>query len=84
MLRIGKDRDFLGYLGRRALFSWWMDAVELPLPANVVVSKLLATEGFGRVGEPENRGSDGADAPVFGSHKLSGCSPYRGGTIFAL
>ncbi|XP_008796280.2 uncharacterized protein LOC103711753 [Phoenix dactylifera] len=55
-----------------------MDAVELSLPANVVaVSKLLATEGFGRVGEPENRGSDGADARVFGSHKLSGCSPYR-------
>ncbi|KAG1330385.1 hypothetical protein COCNU_02G003530 [Cocos nucifera] len=54
-----------------------MDALELPLPANVVVSKLLATDGFGRVGEPENRGSDGAGAPVFGSHKLSGCSPYR-------
>ncbi|XP_008795013.2 uncharacterized protein LOC103710877 isoform X2 [Phoenix dactylifera] len=52
-----------------------MDAVELPLPVNVVVSKLLATEGFGRVGEPENRGSDAADAPVFGSHKISGCSP---------
>ncbi|XP_010915772.1 uncharacterized protein [Elaeis guineensis] len=53
-----------------------MDAVELPVPVNVVVSKLLATEGFGRVGEPEKRGSDGADAPVFGSHKISGCSPY--------
>ena len=58
--------------------------MELPLPVNVVVSKLLATERFGRVGELENRGSDGADAPVFGSHKISGCSPYSSGITFAL
>ncbi|XP_072998841.1 uncharacterized protein [Typha latifolia] len=55
-----------------------MDAVELPLPANVVVSKLLATDGFGRVKDAEGRGLDGVDASVLGRTKDSGCSPRRG------
>lgn len=38
--------------------------MESPLLVNVVVSKLLGTEDFGRVGEVENKGFNGTDALI--------------------
>ncbi|KAJ0962933.1 hypothetical protein J5N97_028055 [Dioscorea zingiberensis] len=49
-----------------------MDALELPLPANVAV-KLLAPDGFGRVGKSEN----GPDSSVFGGRKAAGYGSYH-------
>lgn len=54
-----------------------MDAVELPLPANVAV-KLLAPDGFGRVGKPDN----GPDSSGFGGRKASDYGSYHKGKIF--
>ncbi|KAM0939399.1 hypothetical protein DsansV1_C20g0162761 [Dioscorea sansibarensis] len=49
-----------------------MDAVELPLPANVTV-KLLSPDGFGRVGKSDN----GPDSSVFGGRKASDYGSYH-------
>lgn len=59
-----------------------MDAVELPLPTNLVVSKILPGDGFVREGKAEERGADGVDAPGFGRHKESGCGRSYGGMVF--
>lgn len=59
-----------------------MDAVELPLPTNLVVSKILPGDGFVREGKAEERGTDGVDAPGFGRHKESGCGRSYGGMVF--
>ncbi|PKA63381.1 hypothetical protein AXF42_Ash005276 [Apostasia shenzhenica] len=52
-----------------------MDAVELPLPANVTIDKLIASEVLDRSGEAEASSTSGADASVL--HKGSGCGPCR-------
>lgn len=59
-----------------------MDAVELPLPAAVVVSKLLGSEAFGRVRESETRDSAGASSTVSGACLFSAQGPSSGGGDF--
>ncbi|KAF3792838.1 hypothetical protein EJ110_NYTH10821 [Nymphaea thermarum] len=59
-----------------------MDAVELPLPADVVVSKILAKDGFTRrlvdIEEPAMRFQVAGDSSGFGGLSFAGTSSSSG------
>lgn len=70
-MEIENDGAFGVYFG----YFWWMDDVELPLPVNVTVDKLMESDDLDRIGEIEARSSAGKEASS--SHKGSGSGPCR-------
>lgn len=60
-----------------------MDAVELPLPTNLVNPKIVLQDLSGRSVGPESRGSESTDASVPARGRDSACSSSRSGIILS-